>query len=325
MANPIWKDYILDLGASADPILYRIRVFEDGAWTTIYEGRAYPRPGAANVLVKINGVCADYLTRAWPSAVEDDWYEARFKVETYDPDTDTWDEEDDVTFTRDWSYDSDFDPGTDIPVVPVLDVFNPGQLLPIFSDSGEFEANLQSGDFNEDFNDDFSGEAWYEDFERDGYTYMLDLKDYPGVETITANGRKYKVGNFCGGFVLYYINAYGGWDFLPVQGRTAQFDDLTRYNREKAYENTAYINRGTENYVNEIRERYVLNVGPLTSDQSSRMHHLIGSTFVYLHDIVKDRIHPVTLSVTSAERKTRAGVLHTYQIEAVVAQDRTRR
>jgi hypothetical protein len=55
------------------------------------------------------------------------------------------------------------------------------------------------------------------------------------------------------------------------------------------------------------------------------MHHLTGSTFVYLHDITTGRVHPVTLTASSAERKTRAGVLHFYEIEAQLAQERIRR
>lgn len=323
MAQPIWRDYYVVLGTSGVPVLYRISVYEDAEWVPIFNGKAYPRPGWNEVKAKINNICADYLTRAWPSPTQDDWYSARFKVETYDGSA--WTEADDVTFARDWSYDDTFIVGTDVPVAPVSEFLNPGQLLPIFSDTGEFEAHIQGGDFNDDFNDDFSNSGWYTDNYRDGYTYMLDLRDYPGWRTITANGRKYKAANLCGGYVLYYINAFGGWDSLPVTGRAVQFDDLERYTKDNDYNNGSYEARGTENYVNVVKERYRLNIGPLTSDQSSRMHHLVGSTFVYLHDLAKDRVFPVTLTVTSEERKTRAGILHTYQIEAVVSQDRTRR
>ena len=322
--HPIWQDTFVTLasGVSAG-VSFRVQVYEAGAYVPIFTGVCNPRPGSTDAVTPVNDKCAAYLTRRWPTNAEDDFYQATFQVQAYV--SGAWTTIDEITFTRDWSYDVSRNQATDIPVAPVLDVLNPRQYLPIFSNDGHFRASIIGVDFSRDFNLDFSSLPWYVDYQRDGYTYMLDLTQYDGWHLIEANGRQYRPADLCGGYVLYYINAFGGWDSLPVQGRMIQTDNYTRHTFDKQYDNNTYTARGTENYVTEIAERYVLNIGPLTTDQSARMHHLTGSTFVYLHDITTGRVHPVTLTASSAERKTRAGVLHFHEIEAQLAQERIRR
>lgn len=322
--QPIWQDAFCTLASGVSGgVSFRVRVYEAGAWTTIYTGVCNPRPGSSDAVVRVNDICAAYLTRNWPTNAEDDFYQAAFQIQASL--AGNWTTIDTITFTRDWSYDNWINPAMDIPVRPVLDVLLPNQYLPIFSNDGHFRATIIGVDFNDDFNIDFSSLPWYVDYERDGYTYMLDLSAYPGWQLIEANGLQYRPAAFCGNYVLYYINAYGGWDSLPVQGRTVQTDGYTRHTLEKSYDNNTYTARGTNNYVTEIAERFVLHTGPLTTDQSERMHNITGSTFVYLHDMNTGRVHPVVLTVSSAERQTRAGVLHFYEIEAQLAQERIRR
>lgn len=319
----IWKDALVTLSSNTSTgVPFRIRVTESGNAVTIFEGTCWPRPGSTKAIVKVNDICADYLTRTFPLE-GNDWYEATFTIQAYL--SGSWTTIDTITFTRDWSYDRAFAETIDIPVAPVTEYLHPDGYLPIFSDTGQFRAHIISGDFNEDFSLDFASASWYVDYSRDGYTHFLDLTDYEGWTKITANGKTYLPAPMCGGFVLYYINAFGGWDTLPVRGRVVKSDAVTPYNLDKAYTNNADYHRGTETYVNEIKAKYRLTIGPLTSDQSARMHHLLGSTYVYLHDIERGRLYSVVLNNPGGERKERKGALHTYEIEATLAQDRTRR
>lgn len=321
--QPIWKDADVVLAVDETAIEYRIQVKKGNTWETIFQGKAFARPGMTNPTVRINDICSDYLTKELPLLGHADQYDGTFKVEYWM--YDDWYEKDTYIFTRDWSYDLGFAPATDIPVDPVVLGLNPDQYLPLFSRDGVFAATIRGGDFNEDFNLDFSAANWYVSQISDGVTYFLDLSQYPGWSTIEANGLVYKAADLCGGFVLYYINAYGGWDSLPVAGRAVKVDGITRHNRDVVYNNGSYTARGRDNFVNEIQERFRLYVGMIGSEAAKRMHHLIGSTFVYLHDLEKGRVYPVVLTATSHEHQTRVGMLANYELEAVIAQDRIRR
>ena len=324
MALPIWKDYFITLfgGAAGKPVDFSVYCKD----SPIYTGRAFPRPGSNYPSIRVNEICADYLTRALP-IVGNDYYGAEFRV-TYNGLSSAF------TMARDWSYESTFTPGTDAPMFPVVPILHPGQYLPIWAPEGAYTATLilrpaSPGDFCNDFNDDFlyfgATSIVVTKSDLEGDFQFLDLSAYSNLAAVQVNGITYQVADLCGGYVLYYINAYGGWDSIPVQGRTIRTDTITRYNREDVYSNGFYYNRGKENYVNEVEEKFKFVIGPLTTEQSARMPHLLGSTFVYLHDIDKGRIHPLNLTAATIEHKTRPGALHFYEVEASLGQNRTRR
>ena len=328
MAAPIWKDYNVTLGlASGGP--YQFRILADG--TPIYTGKAYGKPGTTYIKCRINDICADYLTRNLPYEA-DDYYTADFIVQVYT--SGSWVTAASVSFARDWSYDTSFIHGTDIPVAPIAPVLHPMQYLPLWGPGGEYDFDLilrpaSPGDFNVDFNDDFlyfgASTIHESDAGLDGDFFFYDLTNYNNVAAVEANGLTYKVLDLCGGYVLYYINAYGGWDSIPVTGRAKRTDKVTHYNTEKVYDNANYFTRGRDNYVNEIEPSLHLTLGPLTTEQSSRAFHLLESTYVYIHDIEKGRIHPVVISATSVEHKVRPGALHFYEFDVALAQNRIRR
>ena len=62
---PIWKDYFVTLGMRA-VIPFRIRV-QDQNGNIIYNGKSHIKPGETNNSIRINDICADYLTNALPA------------------------------------------------------------------------------------------------------------------------------------------------------------------------------------------------------------------------------------------------------------------
>jgi hypothetical protein len=132
------------------------------------------------------------------------------------------------------------------------------------------------------------------------------------------------VGGGCKQYALYYVNAYGGWDTLAVLGNTKVRDTLKRYTTEQVYDNTQTHNRGKVNYVNEVTRAFTFNTHPLNEDQASRMHHLLNSPHVYLHDVLTDHVYPIVLTGNTTEHSKGPG-LHSYTIEAELAQTRIRR
>lgn len=157
-----------------------------------------------------------------------------------------------------------------------------------------------------------------------------DLTSFSELEAIEVQGTgaMYSFADTCARYALYYVNAYGGWDTLVMDGIDEERDDLTRHEASRVYVNTDMQNRGTVNYVNEIQKSWTLRTGYLTDEQAGRMHHLLNSVQVYLYEMESGNFLPVVLTGTSTEYKTyrnQGRKLVSYEIQVRLAQDRIRR
>lgn len=343
---PIWKDYFVSLG-NPDATLFRIRV-QDAQGEIIYNGKSYIRPGETENNIRINDICADYLTNALPALSQAEFsdlsFPLNFVVEAFvstaqgeDPD---WETIDEVQFMNDWSYDDSYNPATMGMSFPVNGRIDARQWLTFtaynastitatltFTDGTSSQVIIPveiSADFSDDFNDDFARSAR----SAGSGTAVFDLSAWDNVASVTINGREFQVVTNCKDWVLYYVNAFGGWDSLLIEGNTIERDSLTRHTREMEYDNRNTRNRGTQNYVNEISKSYTLNTSWLSDDESLRMHHLLNSPEVYLCNISSGDMFPVNLANTTTEYKTykgNGGRLVNYTIEATIAQERIRR
>jgi hypothetical protein len=178
-------------------------------------------------------------------------------------------------------------------------------------------------DFNADFNLDFSKTSG-----RVSSTAKVDLSQFGDVVAARIGSASFKVVNKCNRYALYYVNAFGGWDSLLIEGNHSETDSLVRHERVVEYDNTSSANRGRVNYVNEIQKRMTLHTSWLLGDEASRMHHLLNATEVYLYDLEKRQMMPVVLTNTTTEYKTykgNGGQLVNYAIEVAFANDRIRR
>ena len=68
MAIPIWKDKFVTLGSGAYHD-FTVYAGPTNLASVIYQGRAYKKPGEANVMVRVNDICADYLKQDRKSVV----------------------------------------------------------------------------------------------------------------------------------------------------------------------------------------------------------------------------------------------------------------
>ena len=98
-------------------------------------------------------------------------------------------------------------------------------------------------------------------------------------------------------YALYYVNAYGGWDTLAIQGNVTQTDNIQSH----TYKNKT---NGKVKYLNTITPTWQLYTDDM--NDGSRMHHLLGSTEVYLHNLQTDEILPVVITDTNCVYKTYA-------------------
>ena len=332
MANSIWKDYYVNLG-TAESIIYRIKVGD----TTIYTGNSHLRPGQTENIIRINDICADYLSQATA-----DTYPVTFTIDlllkTAQDEPADWEYFTEVQFINDWSYDESYNPETQGMSFPIINRIHKSQwfiytsydatsltatITRLNGSSIEFPIPVkvssslpQDTDFTRDVMSAGKGTA------------VTKQSIWGNIDQITINGTTWKMVYGCYKYALYYLNAYGGWDTLLIEGNTKVTDNLTRHTRDAEYDNTEIQNRGTRNYLNEISKTFTLHTSWLSDDEASRMHHLLNSPNVYLLDMETKEMMPVILTNTSTEYKTykgNGGKLVNYTIEATLAQERIRR
>ncbi len=317
MANPIWKDYYVNLGA-AESAQFRIRVGED----VIYTGKAYKRPGQSYNLIRINDICADYLSHVLPS-MTDQAYTAMslpsFVVQKKP--SSSWSTVETVQFYPDWSYDYGFS-GSDLsdPINGRVD----DRMVILFTGK---EMSALSASYHRTSGTSTSHSVTLPSTPATG-TGAFKANSISNVDRITIKSRTYYPVGSCFKYALYYVNSYGGWDQFLLEGNDLEADELTRYIREIEYDNNQLVNRGMDNYVSEISKTWTLHSGVLTDDQASRMHHLINSPLVYLCHISSGDMIPVIMKTNTCEYKTfknQGRRMVEYTLEVELAQNRIRR
>ena len=343
---PIWKDYFVTLGMRA-VIPFRIRV-QDQNGNIIYNGKSHIKPGGTDNTIRINDICADYLTNALPALSQAEFsalsFPLNFVVETF---LEYWTIAGQVQFMNDWSYDDSYNPATmgmSFPVNGRIDsrqwlvftAYNASTITATltFTDGTTSQVSIPveiQADFNYDrfpdegiFNTDFARSARA----AGSGTAVFDLSAWDNVASVTINGKTWEVVTDCREWVVYYVNAYGGWDSLLIEGNTIETDSLKRHTREMEYDNRDIKNRGRQNYVNEITKSFTLHTSWMSDAESLRMHHLLNSPEVYLFNINTGAMIPVVLDNTTTEYKTyknNGGRMVNYTIDATLAQDRIRR
>ena len=125
-----------------------------------------------------------------------------------------------------------------------------------------------------------------------------------GTVTNSLNGGAYNVLADCGEYALYYLNSYGGWDALLIDGTVLKKSTITQYTTDKNYDNNR-IEFEQVKYINEVQDAYEINTGFLTDEQAANLSkNLIPSKEVYLHFISGNKIIPVLITDTSVTYQT---------------------
>lgn len=336
----IWKDYYMTINATVADF----RICTGGYGTTvIYTGRAVAKPGLSSLSIRINDICADYLRATvpnWDLRFTAGLLELTFYLQHKAPAAGAWTNYGTVTFSNDWSYDYNYDASRDGYTFPISQISDPRQLLLLTVPAGtnSVRATLtnynggntnvtltvrRTNDFNHDYNNDYShlsGAA-------QAGVVQLNLGSYPSVVKVQMGGFTWDVDRGrCRDYALYYVNAYGGWDALPLFGNEVQ--SYKRHDYGIDYDNTKQSAIGRVDYVNEVDTRFALKTGMLTELGASRMHHLVGTNLAAIHELATGRILPVTIVTDSVTMKTYRSEGRTpiaYDLEVAVAQDRQRR
>lgn len=136
------------------------------------------------------------------------------------------------------------------------------------------------------------------------YKMNTSVNGQSGTVTNSLNGGTYNVLADCGEYALYYLNAYGGWDALLIDGTVLKKSTITQYTTDRNVNNNR-IEYEQVKYINEIQDAYEINTGFLTDEQAANLsNNLIPSREVYLHIISENKIIPVLITDTSVTYQT---------------------
>lgn len=136
------------------------------------------------------------------------------------------------------------------------------------------------------------------------YKMNTSVNGQSGTVTNSLTAGAYNVLADCGDYALYYLNAYGGWDALLIDGTVLKKSTITQYTTDKNYDNNKIEFEQTK-YINEIQDAYEINTGFLTDEQAANLSkNLIPSKEVYLHIISENKLIPVLITDTSVTYQT---------------------
>ena len=314
MASPIWKDYVVSFGnvAEAD---YTINV--NGS--AIFSGHAVRRPDEAQLNVRINDVCADYLAHTLPSVTSltavNDPAAVTFVVKDSGGNT-----VDSVEFVADWSYDYTHT------VTSLSDPVNGRVSAAQAIVASVYSSSAVSAALT--YKNGSTGTATPSNAGGPVQAVTVPLASYTGLAFVVIAGKTYTVVDACHRYALLYVNAFGGWDTLLMEGRSDETDAYDRHRMEQRYDNAVRSARGTAEYANEVTRAWTLRTGWLTDEQAFRMHHVLGSAHVWLYDITGAALIPVVITEQECQYKTyrgNGGQLVNYTLGVELAQSMTRR
>ena len=276
--SPIWKDY--SNSATTDSFIeYHINLDGD----IIYSGKAYKYPDNSKITWSINEAVSNYLGNGiyftdGIHQIPDYSKDFFMEVNTGDKYIET--------FYNSWAY-KDTDYWLSDPIDFRVDQ---RQWLPVSFLSTNYDQIT------------VNGRVYAALKENDGWTVMTRLGKYildcnAGVSVIGADGNRlnYKIAS--GDYVLYYSNAYGGWDSLLCNGTSRKTDNIEHLNYRKKSANQSQFSK--INYQNNITPTWSLNTG--INVNGSKMYHLLESTMVYLHNLETNEIIPVVITNSSCD------------------------
>lgn len=298
LVSPIWKTTTVDVAGRA---YVDYTVSTEG--NVVYGGRAYQMPDSDSISFELNEIVRDYIDNyLWwrPGYQTPSGWQRTFTVEMDNGDVGEY------IFTKDWSYVERNYSSTPLICLnePIINEIPGGCFVPIcvFSPQRAGDVSFQYTDTqgqshtSYDVHLDNPRQARYLSVSTPGYKYGY-----------TSNGTTRSIYNGVPAcqtrYVLYYENAYGGIDAMPVEGNATLTDKITAYTTKNQVRvpSTSYSYR---RYLNEIQKTWEFKTGYLSDLQASRMHHLIESTMVYVYDIYADTLYPVVMDESSLTYKT---------------------
>ena len=336
---PIWKDRFVTIGTSSK---YYVRIQQNNV--TIYQGIAHKRPGATNVVVKVNDICADYMAMVAPTIPYANNVSASFPMQfkvQYSSNGSSWTTKATLDFDWDWSYKTGVDlsvSGMSFPITGRITRnmmlyqtrYASGSLNATGTYTGGTTQTIAATTSRPTFNGGMGDllrhtgatTAWFNITTYATYSSKL-------LQKIVMGGVTYPVTDKCPRYVLYYLNPFGGVDHLLIEGNVQRHRSVSRDTFVADYDNSEPC-REEFNYMNEVTETFTMNTGLLTDDESSRMPYLLESPQVFLVDLSGSNtdfvpVEIVTNSYTIQDYVANGAQMVNYTFDVKVSQNQYRR
>ena len=114
-----------------------------------------------------------------------------------------------------------------------------------------------------------------------------------------------KVVDSCNSYKLHFINAKGGYETLPIDGRKDKRTDSLTFEYYKTRGNNQNINKPQMNkFKVDVTPKWELQTGWLNDEQSQKMYNLFTSQKVWLENIETGEITPVYITNNAVDYKT---------------------
>ena len=303
MAIPIWKDTIADYLTMGDSQTFTISV--DGM--TIYNGRLVKKPGKAGLTTYVNRLVKDYLSAKIDFKKREAIHSQDDYIREFAINPATVMGVSAYKFYCDYGYEDGAVKDNALSVIsrPLSNVVDSRQILfCTFADLSENATNLVKVRLR-------NGEhILAESLPNKVQTFtprlspsmvgdIIDIVDDMTGKVLAS----YEVRNTCAEYALYYLNAHGGYDHLLIYGTSKRSDNIKRTEITRVVNNTT-LKHGRNDVHTEITRTWRLNTGHLTDTQWAKIHHLLGSTHVFLHHLDTDEIVPVVIKANKADFNT---------------------
>lgn len=314
---PIWKNVMVT--SSITPLNYTVLLND----VEVYKGTAHKMPGALATSFNLSNIAKDYLSSkvviGETTSQEVLTWKGVFKVVNSSGLTLAT-----HTLYNDWSYGIEYRKSVISLAEPIMDYVDPRQLI-VTSVGNLSQSTSAVVSITVDGNNRFTGNV------NNLMTISSKLLSDADVgSTITISGansplKTLEIKHTNAKYCIYYMNAHGGYDSFLVRGNSMRSDTYNRTNVVRSVSDAQQHSKDT--ILNSITAKWELYTDYLTDVQYQRLHHLLGSTSVYLHDLESDEITPVTITnnITNYQTYSNQGRKLSYvKIDVESAQERMR-
>lgn len=323
MATPIWRDQIIDVPA-IDNVIFVIYPGSDNTQPALYHGLAYKMQGEIYAHVKVNDICADYLTQNIGDLINAHVDILKtFSLYANNSKIQTWSQ------YLNWEYKDGTIDKTDLAINrPITGRIQEGMKIPLtsmhsYANTDTATLVTTNGDGTQTTAVSAVGVVSPFNLYFNVATGAKHVKAY--LTTHAAAVVDYDVIPKCHRYALYYVNELGAVDVLVIEGRYRMADGYTRSTYKCTYDNR-YTSPGEVNYLNDIQRTWELHTGWLTDAEAGRMGHLLGSPLVYLCDCDDNNaLYPVIITNGDCPYKTHKDGMVSYGINVQLARDMIRR
>lgn len=301
----IWRDVEYNFG-SVEKVNYELYQND----VLIFKGRSMIRPNDTSNKIMVNKIVQNYMQHTYllNNYVSAGYALVPFYLKAEGVLLKTY------YFVNDWSYSDDFNTGVLSHQILSDNKVYRGQWMPftVFayneSLSIPYGVRYQNGTTDEYGNavDDWESTAYISSYRVETDYFLKTRNEYvENIDTVYIGDNEYKMVDDCKvKYMVYYVNPWGGYDWLPIKGRVIKTDNITPYTYTKNYNNTT-LEFGKNRYLAEINRSFQLNTHWLSEEESSKMWYLLESNIVYLHNLESGELMPVIIKDTTVEHKER--------------------